>query len=1102
VSITDPTTSGAATTSTPACTQVAANTAYTDRISQAGEVDQFCLSNVAPGTGVIVTLSHLPADFDLTAFGNGPASLRGKPFAEAPYGDRSTLVTDSQLLPTSNGTITPPELVQDVPLIPGVPVMDASLQRGTTDEAVYVSASDSTGGTIRFQVSGYNGANSNMPFLLNVTTVGSPTKLPCKPPTYTGTTTATPAPLTSIPSDTNTLFLVNKSRLEQIYGTSASGSAAVNQAIADVTRLAGESFGGYAIKGQVVYVDADPGVQAAYQAWQSASDQCAPALRNAVVTAINQYVDKIRAGADNLRFITIVGGDEVIPYGLVPDRSALSNEALFASELALGGNNNSLSEALSLGYMPTDNPYCDVAPVSFGATPLYTPQLACGRLVETPADISAAISAYEQSGGVRTPNASLAAGYDWMLHTAQDVDNIVGPTVPAASRTLMTGLWTKADIVSAMASAAHGYLSVDAHSNPTGELSSADFNSQTSTPSLVGPGDLPADLSNSVMFSVGCHFGLSVADTYVADPSQTTDWAQSVASRNGLLVGQSGFGIGDSDAQAYSARLLAMFAQNLNGSVSIGQALQLAKQRYLALGVASVYDAKAIEEATYYGLPMYRLGSAGQWGASSLPVAGSTGTATASSSVTFNDPLSAVTTPDGTYYVDGAQSPQVTPNEPVEPRTEIPLTDPTGNGLRAHDAIVENVTSRDITSFSPVYASVVNSASPPTTSKPNVSVSMFPSRLQSVVNYGNSQSLVLVPGQYLSGGGSSGTQRLFSSIKSTVLWCNSSNDVRPQISSVDSWIDNGIAHFVVTTPSTNIRRGVILFLAQATSSDQSWTHVELLADGAGRWIGTANVGSVTQIGQYFVQLSDGCNVGVSSNKGQDYSTATATQSVSISLPAANPANGLFPDPTVVTISAASGTYTVQLDGTTVMTCSFPLAAGTSCTVTISGDGLHVLEVLSGSTIAAEAAVPIDQHGPTINVNTSSFANQTFGVNQSVSTGFNASTSCTPPPGMTVASCTGPAALNTSTPGTQTATFTATDNYGVVSTIKVTYYVDNTAPTLTVSSAPSGWTSATSATFAFSATDPATNPNITTGDPVTFNGDASYLPSTGSAGITG
>ena len=89
------------------------------------------------------------------------------------------------------------------------------------------------------------------------------------------------------------------------------------------------------------------------------------------------------------------------------------------------------------------------------------------------------------------------------------------------------------------------------------------------------------------------------------------DWAKTFASVGALWVGNTGFGYGDTSTMAYSAKLMAGFADNLDGTMSVGAAFVNAKQTYDAGdAVLSPYDLKSLMESTFYGLPMYHLNSA------------------------------------------------------------------------------------------------------------------------------------------------------------------------------------------------------------------------------------------------------------------------------------------------------------------------------------------------------------------------------------------------------------------------------------------------------------------------------------------------------------
>ena len=80
---------------------------------------------------------------------------------------------------------------------------------------------------------------------------------------------------------------------------------------------------------------------------------------------------------------------------------------------------------------------------------------------------------------------------------------------------------------------------------------------------------------------MGCHSGLSVSDVSLGN---TTDWAQAITGtkQGGLFAGNTGYGLGDDTSVALAERLMALYAKALDGTVTAGRAMMIAKQQYLA----------------------------------------------------------------------------------------------------------------------------------------------------------------------------------------------------------------------------------------------------------------------------------------------------------------------------------------------------------------------------------------------------------------------------------------------------------------------------------------------------------------------------------------
>ncbi len=116
---------------------------------------------------------------------------------------------------------------------------------------------------------------------------------------------------------------------------------------------------------------------------------------------------------------------------------------------------------------------------------------------------------------------------------------------------------------------------------------------------------------------MGCHAGLSVPDAYVpgtttADNALKLDWAQALSEAGvSIYVANTGYGIGDTTSVAYSERLMGLYAKELDGSLTAGQALVYAKQAYYgSLGAVGVYDLKVLQQVAFYGLPFWYVGAA------------------------------------------------------------------------------------------------------------------------------------------------------------------------------------------------------------------------------------------------------------------------------------------------------------------------------------------------------------------------------------------------------------------------------------------------------------------------------------------------------------
>ena len=170
------------------------------------------------------------------------------------------------------------------------------------------------------------------------------------------------------------------------------------------------------VVGAVVPIDANPTVESAYSNWNV--DPCTVPSANNVVATISNLVDGIRQSHPSITSVVIVGADDQIPFARIADGATLSNERDYAAG-TFAGEQNVLANTLGQGYYLSDDPFTATAPLGVGSSTLYTPQVAVGRLVETPAQIEKSLTRFVTSKGVLDASSALSTGYSFLTQGAE-----------------------------------------------------------------------------------------------------------------------------------------------------------------------------------------------------------------------------------------------------------------------------------------------------------------------------------------------------------------------------------------------------------------------------------------------------------------------------------------------------------------------------------------------------------------------------------------------------------------------------------------------------------------------------------------------------------
>ncbi len=850
---------------------VAKDRLYIGAISTATDRDNFTLAVPPRGTVTEIFLSHLPIDADLVVYdSNGQQSLRSGVLRPAQTGPTTQIVEPA--LGTAQQNVEP-QTLQDVPIDPTLPLADASARRGTATESVKL-VSRGQGGNYTIQISGYNGASSGAPYLFRVRQTLPPGAGSCPPRSFAFAGQGINGTSTAVPSNISTLFLVNQKRLGDTYGAAEAATV-----LSRLTTLAARPD----VNGAILPVETNAEVAAAYSNWDAAP--CEVTGPNAIVNAINTLVDATvppgSATRAALKNIVVVGGDDMIPFARLDDDTNYSNELEYASDVANGAVATPISAALSERKTLSDDPYASFTPsVLSDGKFLYLPSVAIGRLVETPSEINGQVDQYllPAVNGRLSAGTALTTGYDFLRDGATAVDTGLGARLAAPTRsTLINDVWNKAALLAALfpSGSSPDIASINAHFDHYGALPAVG-DSAPGRADLLTTADLasnPNRLVGRLVFSMGCHSGLAVPDAYLGGPSdRSLDWAQALARQRAVYIANTGYGYGDTDVVALSEKLNVELAKRLDGTMTAGQALRFAKHAYAADGITTAYDLKALHQFVYYGLPMFGVGPSPvnpPAPPAALPTANDPATGLVAANVTLNPVFAAVNVTNGASYLTAdAKSPLVADGRPIQPRTDVDVTQP--NGVVAHGALISALTSSDSTPFTVAMARPVVDLS---ASEPDVSANdaAFPSMLQNITNFaalsGDRQRLSMAVGQWFpdtdpANATNIGVQRRFTSVSARVFYRPSTDTdfTPPSITKVSGSSSAGTATFeVVANDAAGVSLATVLYRDGLT-----WRPLTLTGAGP---VFTGSGPVAQAVVEYIVQVVDRSgNVAVSSNK--------------------------------------------------------------------------------------------------------------------------------------------------------------------------------------------------------------------------------------------
>lgn len=471
-------------------------------------------------------------------------------------------------------------------------------------------------------------------------------------------------------TDTLTLILVAPERQAARYG--------VSPVMARLYTLAAHPL----VNGVVLNVEQSPRVREAFAAWDMIPGDVQRA--NAVVSAIKVLIDEYTITYPSLRYLLFIGGDDLLPFYRVLDRNPTPwQERGYARHTAP----STVRAALAANYILTDDFYADREPTYPTSSewpsglPLYLPDFASGRLVQTPADILASLDAFLAGQGTVTLGPTLVAG-DQRL--SRDLVAIQCQTLELPEENAPLCLTRGSEIRHAIRTERFGSIWAALHSNHD------TFDRIPARQLLELP---PTHFQDTFLVSIGCHAGLSVPESTGED---APDLPQAFLRRGATYIASTAYAYATPLSLSYSEQFALELSREVaaGGTLEVGTALVRAKQRYyLSRGWFDALDEKVLLPLTLYGFPMMRIEAAAQPLAQNGPTLDTPTTTVTRAGITrlnyqFDPTYTYHTTPDGNYYAYEGQIllQEGLPAQPTHPVTLAKLPGITPRGTLLHFA--------------------------------------------------------------------------------------------------------------------------------------------------------------------------------------------------------------------------------------------------------------------------------------------------------------------------------------------------------------------------------------------------------------------------------
>jgi hypothetical protein len=583
-----------------------------------------------------------------------------------------------------------------------------------------------------------------------------------------------------------------------------------------------------------------------------------------------------------------VGDDRALPFRRVPDGVPKAPEKEYVDV----DTTHATGAAIRENYYLTDDFFVDRQPTQIKGHEVYSPDLAIGRLVETPDDMIHLINGFlgMPNGTVQVDNI-LVTGYDFVndvaLENCRDWRKAMNNHNEKVTCLIdqPTNHWTKQQLMDLQlrTNSVFKVQSINGHAFHSGEGVAASGNSILRGSEIVAIAAL--DFGGGIIYTLGCHSGLNVPPTNSREP---VDLAEAFARKGANYIGNTGFGYGLQNAIGLSEKLMRLYtAQLIGGSeATMGRALMIAKKQYLQSNSSlSPYDEKVMQQLVFYGLPMYKITGLDSPGSLGDDFPGvdfdldppSLGGETISRTVRINfqraidtGVLTSTVTADGEYLaLHGSISGDA--DEPVQPLHFRSLSGETAP-VRSVVILGGDIEVRRVEN--PLIGTPTNEYLPIGEATLDSTSAWYPAIPSTVQRADNETTLVTVLTQY---NPETNQQFLYKNLEVDIYYSASSDLKAPNFTVVDGLYDPAsgrIAVKVGAVDESGIKEVIVNYFEDIRQSSTSQKSVKLSFDASSqKWRGVF-AGSLDS--KFYVQAVDNAgNVRTENNKGNYFQPATA-----------------------------------------------------------------------------------------------------------------------------------------------------------------------------------------------------------------------------------